>query len=85
MDFLIDSFDGLQQALFEGVLQPMAFAMGQSHLLDKAYEGAGWVVVGLLQIAVMLTVIGPMQRLWPAEQQADRHAVRVDVLYSGFC
>ena len=82
MDFLIDSFDGLQQALFEGVFQPMAFAMGQSHLLEKAYEGAGWVVVGLLQIAVMLTVIGPMQRLWPAEHQADRHAVRVDVLYT---
>jgi sterol desaturase/sphingolipid hydroxylase (fatty acid hydroxylase superfamily) len=40
------------------------------------------LVVGLLQIAVMLTVIGPMQRRWPAEHQADRHAVRVDVLYT---
>ena len=30
----------------------------------------------------MLTVIGPMQRLWPAEAQPDRQAVRVDVLYT---
>jgi sterol desaturase/sphingolipid hydroxylase (fatty acid hydroxylase superfamily) len=60
----------------------MAFGLGQGQLLEKAYEGAGWLLVGLLQIAVMLTVIGPMQRLWPAEAQADRHSVRVDVLYT---
>jgi sterol desaturase/sphingolipid hydroxylase (fatty acid hydroxylase superfamily) len=82
MDFLIDRFEWLQQTLFEGVLQPIAFAMGQGHLLEKAYEGAGWVVVGLLQIAVMLAVIGPMQRRWPAEAQPDRQAIRVDVVYT---
>ena len=82
MDFLIDRFEWLQQTLFEGVLQPIAFAMGQGHLLEKAYEGAGWVVVGLLQIAVMLAVIGPMQGRWPAEAQPDRQAIRVDVVYT---
>jgi sterol desaturase/sphingolipid hydroxylase (fatty acid hydroxylase superfamily) len=82
MNFLIETFEGLQQALFESVLQPIAFALGHGHLLEKAYEGAGWVVVGLLQIAVMVTVIGPMQRLWPAESQKDRQALGVDVLYT---
>jgi len=82
MDFLIDRFEWLQQSLFESILLPMAFGLGQGNLLEKAYEGAGWLVVGLLQIAVMLTVIGPMQRLWPAEAQPDRQAVRVDVLYT---
>ena len=47
MDFLIDLFDRCQQTLFEAVVQPIAFAAGQGHLLDKAYEGIGWVVVGL--------------------------------------
>jgi sterol desaturase/sphingolipid hydroxylase (fatty acid hydroxylase superfamily) len=42
----------------------------------------GWLVVGLLQIAVLVTVMGPLQRLWPAESQADARAVRVDVLYT---
>jgi sterol desaturase/sphingolipid hydroxylase (fatty acid hydroxylase superfamily) len=82
MDFLIDLFDRCQQTLFEAVVQPIAFAAGQGHLLDKAYEGIGWVVVGLLQLLVMGVVIGPMQRRWPAEPMRDRQAVRVDVVYT---
>ena len=82
MDFLLDSFAWLQETLYEAVVQPIAFAAGQGHLLEKAYEGTGWVVVGLLQIAVMLVVIGPLQRMWPVETQMDAKAVRVDVLYT---
>lgn len=82
MDAWLDGFSWLQQALFEAVVQPIAFAAGQGHLLEKAYEGTGWLVVGLLQIVVMLTVIGPLQRLWPAESQTDAQAIRVDVLYT---
>ena len=54
MNFLLDSFAWLQESLYEGVVQPIAFAAGQGHLLEKAYEGTGWLVVGLLQIAVLL-------------------------------
>ena len=82
MDFLIDLFDRGQQMLFEAVVQPLAFAAGQGQLLEKAYEGTGWVVVGLLQLLVMWGVIGPMQRRWPAEPLRDRQAVRVDVIYT---
>ena len=82
MDFLIDLFEGLQATLYEAVVQPIAFAAGQGHLLEKAYEGTGWLVVGLLQLAVMLGVIGPMQRRWPVEPVTDQRAVRVDVIYT---
>jgi len=82
MDTLIDLFNGLQQALFEQVVQPLAVWLGQANLLELAYEGTGWLVVGLLQIAVMVAVFGPMQRLWPVEPVRDRRAVRVDILYT---
>ncbi len=82
MDFLLDGFAWLQQTLYEAWVQPMAFAAGQGHLLEKAYEGTGWLVVGLLQIAVLVAVMGPLQRLWPAQSQPDARAVRVDVLYT---
>jgi sterol desaturase/sphingolipid hydroxylase (fatty acid hydroxylase superfamily) len=82
MDALIDLFEGLQATLYEVVVQPIAIAAGQSSLLEKAYEGTGWVVAGLLQLAVMLVVIGPMQRRWPVEPITDRRTVRVDVFYT---
>jgi len=82
MDSLIDAFAWVQQWLFEAVVQPLAFGLGAGNLLELAYEGTGWLLVGLLQVAVMLLVIGPMQRLWPVEPVTDRRAIRVDVIYT---
>ena len=82
MDTLTDLFGQAQQGLFETVVQPLALLAGQANLLEKAYEGTGWLLVGLIQIAVMLLLIGPMQRIWPAEVQHDHAAVRTDVLYT---
>jgi sterol desaturase/sphingolipid hydroxylase (fatty acid hydroxylase superfamily) len=82
MDALIDIFNSLQQALFEQGVQPLAVGLGQANLLELAYEGTGWLVVGLLQIAVMVVVFGPMQRLWPVEPVRDRSTIRVDMLYT---
>jgi sterol desaturase/sphingolipid hydroxylase (fatty acid hydroxylase superfamily) len=82
MDVLTDAFAFLQQWLFENLVQPVGFALGQGHLLETAYEGTGWLVVGLLQIVVMLAVIGPLQKRWPVEPMADARAVKVDILYT---
>ena len=82
MDRLSDVFAQAQQGLFEALVQPLALWAGQDALLEKAYEGTGWLLVGLIQIAIMLVLIGPMQRLWPAEPLHDRQAVRTDVLYT---
>lgn len=82
MDALIETFATLQQTLFEAWVQPLVFGMGQGHLLDKAFEGAGWLVVGWLQILVLLLVMGPLQRIWPAEPILNPKAIRVDVIYT---
>jgi sterol desaturase/sphingolipid hydroxylase (fatty acid hydroxylase superfamily) len=82
MDKLSDAFSWLQQWLFEAVVQPLTFASGQGNLLELAYEGTGWLVVGLLQIAVMLVVIGPLQKRWPAEPVSDARAIKIDILYT---
>jgi sterol desaturase/sphingolipid hydroxylase (fatty acid hydroxylase superfamily) len=82
MDRLMDLFASAQQALFEGLVQPLAFALGMGNLLEVAFEGTGWLLVGLLQLAVMLAVIGPAQRLWPVEPVTDRGAIAVDVIYT---
>lgn len=82
MNALMDGYEWLQQTLFEALVQPVVFAAGQGQLLELAYEGTGWVVVGLLQLLLMISVIGPLQKCWPAEPMTDPTAVRVDVLYT---
>ena len=82
MDALIDLFASTQAALYEGVMQPIAFALGLGNRLEDVFDGTGWLLVGLIQIAVMLLVIGPLQRWRPVEAVTDTHAVHTDVIYT---
>ena len=82
MDALIDLFTTAQEALFETVFQPLAFAWGLASRLEDVYAATGWLLIGVLQIAVMLAVIGPLQRWRPAQVITDTTAVRTDVLYT---
>lgn len=82
MDALIDLFGRAQQALFEGAVQPLLFAAGLGNLLEDGYDATGWLLVGLVQLAVMLALIAPLERWRPVEAVTDRQAVRVDVIYT---
>ena len=82
MDTLIDLFANTQAALYESVMQPLAFALGLGNRLEDVFNGTGWLLVGLIQIAVMVAVIGPLQRWRPVEGFSDWRAVRTDVIYT---
>jgi sterol desaturase/sphingolipid hydroxylase (fatty acid hydroxylase superfamily) len=82
MDALIDLFGDCQQSLFEGVLQPLMFRAGLGNLLADGYRATGWLLVGVLQIAVMLTLLRALERWRPVERVTDRAAVRTDVVYT---
>ena len=82
MDTLSELFAQAQEWLFEGVVQPLAVWAGLSNILDVAYEGTGWLLVGVLQIVLMVLLLAPLERLWPVASVRDRAAVRVDVLYT---
>ncbi len=79
---LSQAFGDLQQALFEAVLQPLLFHLGLGNLLEDGYRATGWLLVGLVQIAIMLLVFRALERWRPVEPLTDRRAVRVDVLYT---
>jgi sterol desaturase/sphingolipid hydroxylase (fatty acid hydroxylase superfamily) len=82
MDTLIAAFGQVQQALFESVLQPLLFHGGLGNLVEDGYTATGWLLVGLLQLALMLTLVAGLQRWRPVEPVTDRGAVRVDVVYT---
>jgi sterol desaturase/sphingolipid hydroxylase (fatty acid hydroxylase superfamily) len=82
MQFLIDAFDRLQQLTYENLLQPLMFALGLGNLLEDGYAATGWLLAGVAEIAVMLTLFAALERWRPVERITDRRAVRVDVVYT---
>ncbi|NRF68308.1 sterol desaturase family protein [Aquincola sp. S2] len=75
-------FDDAQQVLFEAVVQPLMFRFDLSGVLEQGYEGTGWLLVGLLQLVVMLTLMRAFERWRPVEAVTDRPAVRTDIVYT---
>lgn len=82
MEWFSNTFETVQQWLFESLVQPLAYALGQGGFVLEAFNGTAWLLVGLLQIAVLLLIFGPLQRWRPVEPIVDRPAIRVDVIYT---
>jgi sterol desaturase/sphingolipid hydroxylase (fatty acid hydroxylase superfamily) len=82
MDWFSDLFSAAQQWLFEAAVQPAMFALGMGNLLEDGYDATAWFMVGVIQIAILLALIGPLQRWRPVEPVTDRATIRTDVLYT---
>ncbi|AVP57388.1 sterol desaturase family protein [Pulveribacter suum] len=82
LTWLASGFDAVQQWLFEAAVQPLMFTLGLGNLLEDGYAATGWLLVGVLQLAVMLAVIAPLEHWRPVEPVRDRAAVRTDMAYS---
>ncbi|MCX8005996.1 MAG: sterol desaturase family protein [Burkholderiaceae bacterium] len=88
MESVTEAFAAAQQWLFESVVQPLLYQAGLASHLEEAFDGTGWFLVGLMQLAVMLLLIAPLSRWRPAERPAPdvlaerRASVRVDVIYT---
>ena len=82
MESFSSAFAAAQQWLFESLIQPFMFNFGMGNLLEDGYAATGWLLVGMIQIAVLLLIIGPLQRWRPVEALTDRGTVHVDMLYT---
>jgi sterol desaturase/sphingolipid hydroxylase (fatty acid hydroxylase superfamily) len=82
LDVLIELFAFVQQWLYETVVQPVMFHLGLGAVLELGFEGTGWLLVGLLQIAIIVCVLVPMQRVLPVEPVTDKATIRTDMLYT---
>lgn len=82
IDWFSDLFATCQAWVYETLVQPVVFGLGYGNLLEDAFDATGWLLVGVLQIAVMLVVIRSLERWRPAEPVTDRQAIRVDVIYT---
>ena len=78
----LDAFAQAQLWLFEALVQPLVFGIGMGHLLEDAFNATGWLLVGLVQLALMLAILVPLERWRPVEPVHDRAAIRTDILYT---
>lgn len=79
---IVEAFGAAQQWLFEQLVQPLLYVFGFASIIEDAYRATGWLLVGLLQVAVIVFVIGGLQRWRPVEPLRDRAAVRTDIVYT---
>jgi sterol desaturase/sphingolipid hydroxylase (fatty acid hydroxylase superfamily) len=81
-DGLAAAFDAARSGLFENLVQPLMFNAGLGNLLEDGWRGTGWLIVGMIEIAVMLLLLRPLERWRPVEPVTDRAAVRTDIVYT---
>src|ERR1700761_1565580 len=72
----------LQTLLYVDVVQPFFYRFGFMGYDEDTYDALYWVIVGVLEIAVMYALLRPLEMLRPVEKWTNRRAVRVDVLYT---
>jgi sterol desaturase/sphingolipid hydroxylase (fatty acid hydroxylase superfamily) len=82
LEWFTDKFSAAQQWLFEALVQPIVFGMGLGALVEDAYTATAWLLIGFVQIALIATVIGALQRWRPVEPVTDRATIRTDILYT---
>ncbi len=80
--FAVEVFDHVQQLVFEQLVQPALFSLGQGVYLEDAFVGTQGLLLGLLQLLFMVVIWGALERWKPAELVSDRAAIRTDVIYT---
>jgi sterol desaturase/sphingolipid hydroxylase (fatty acid hydroxylase superfamily) len=82
MQMIANAFYAVHQWLFEAFVQPVAFALGLANVLEDAYIGTEWFLIGLVDIALLLILIRPLEKWRPVEAVIDKKAVWTDVIYT---
>ncbi len=68
--------------VFQSFVEPLLFMLGSGDVMEQAYDGTELFLLGILQIALMVAVLRPLESWLPAERWPDRRAVRVDIVYT---
>jgi sterol desaturase/sphingolipid hydroxylase (fatty acid hydroxylase superfamily) len=68
--------------LFETVIQPLVFQLGFGAFVEDAFEGTEWLLIGMLELALLFLVLRPLEALIPAQQITDPRARWNDFLYT---
>lgn len=75
-------FESLHTWFFEHALQPLLFRYGFMAYADQVFDGSAWFLYGVIQIALLMVLVRPLESFFPVEQWPDRRGTGVDFLYT---
>jgi predicted membrane protein len=82
IEWLREGFTAIQAWVFEQAVQPLMYQWGMMAYAEDAYEGLGTAMVGVIEIAVLVALLKPLEAWRPVEQWTEKRAVRADVIYT---
>jgi sterol desaturase/sphingolipid hydroxylase (fatty acid hydroxylase superfamily) len=82
LDWMTVAWTAAHSALFETLVQPLMQALDMLSWAEVAFDGVETVMLGMVQIALILLVLRPLESWRPAETWRDRKVARVDIVYT---
>jgi sterol desaturase/sphingolipid hydroxylase (fatty acid hydroxylase superfamily) len=82
IDFLTERFAVAQAWLFESVIEPLLYYAGLGEVIEDAFEGTEWFLIGVCEIVLIFLVLRPMEALIPVHKFDDRRARWNDFVYT---
>ena len=79
---LLDVWIGIQNWIFETFVAPLLFSTGQMAWFEPAFNAVEFVMLGVVQIAVIALVMRFVERRWGRDGGADGNLMGVDRVYT---
>jgi sterol desaturase/sphingolipid hydroxylase (fatty acid hydroxylase superfamily) len=76
------AFTAVHSWIFMTIVEPILFRFDGAGVMEQAYDGTEFFLLGLIQIGLLYAVLRPLEAWRPAERWIDRRAVVVDVIYT---
>jgi sterol desaturase/sphingolipid hydroxylase (fatty acid hydroxylase superfamily) len=77
-----DAFTAVHSWIFMAIVEPVLFRFDGAGIMEQAYDGTEFFLLGLVQIGVLYAILRPLEARFPAERWDSRRGVAVDVIYT---
>jgi len=77
-----DPLAAMQGWLFEQLILPLLYRAGLMRFAEQAFDATEWVLIGVIEVAALMLLMGWAQRRWPVEAVVDRAGIRIDMIYT---
>ena len=82
IDFFINLFSIAQAWLFEHIVQPVMFTAGLGEFIEDAFEGTEWFLTGAIELALLYTLLRPLEAAIPVHAFGNPRARWNDFVYT---